>query len=220
VNAKPKRRSPQRRRKPEQAHAVSAFKQFHCENVIYELTVPIESFDAKVFSKRTGIGPDEYWSTVLPSDDPNSGYHVHFKGSIQTKRVRMTVEYWEGGVTRTKRHPQPSAESIMSWIGSLIKTPSIRALVTTRFEMPLDMWRSRFNLPFKVTMAGAEVVITGVTLTLPSNKFRATNGFVNKLEKYLGVAMGFAQPLEFSTFDLAVDLARFNEAIKMIAEPI
>ena len=157
VSAKPKRRSPERKRKPEQARNVGVLKQFHCENATYELSVPIELFDAKGFSKRTGVGPNEYWSTVLPSDDPKSEYHVHFKGRIQSKRVQMTVEYWEGGIRRTDHHPQPSAESIMGWIGSLIKSPSIRATVFTRFEKPLDMWRSRFNLPFKVTMADAEV---------------------------------------------------------------
>jgi hypothetical protein len=220
VTAKQKRRSPKQKHEAD-APVAGVLQKFHCDNITYELTVPIELFDTKAFYRKTGIGRKmPHWSTVLPSDKPTSGYHVHFRGRIEAKRVRVTVEYWEGMVQRTDQHPKPSAESIMKWLGSLIKSPSMRTFAHARFEKPLDRWRSRFNLPFKVTMAGAEVTITGVTLVLPNNRFRATNGFVSKMDKVLGVAMAFVEPLEFSNFDIGVELLRFNEAIEMIVEAI
>lgn len=220
MNVKSKARVVHRKQKPERTRVVGVLGQFHCDNLVYDLTIPIEFFDTRAFFKTTKIGKGESWSTVLPSDNPNTEYHVHFRGRIESKTVRMTIEYWNGGMKRTDRHPEPSAESIMRWIGSFVRDPGTRAFVVANFEKPADSWQSRFNLPFKVTMAGAEVVIDGVSLVLPRNQFRAMNAFVTKLDKALGVSMTFMQPLEFSKFKVGDDLVQFNDAIKMIVEQV
>jgi hypothetical protein len=220
VNVKPKRKVLRQQRKREQTPVPSVLKRLGCHSVVYDFEIPMDSFKATAFSRTTGLEQGDNWSTVLPSDSRLSGYHVHFKGTIESKRVRMTIEYWDNPVGRTKDHPEPSAEGIMQWIGGFVRDPSSRAIVMARFQKPSDTWKSRFNLPFKVTMGEAEVVIDGVSLLLPRNQFRAVNGWLTKAAQALFITVDFVRPIEFSQFNLAKDVASFNEAIKIFAEPL
>ncbi len=216
MSAKSKPAAPRKRSEPK--HPVSVLGQFHCDVVRYEFNVPIASFKTKQFSRKTGISQGDTWSAVLASDASQSGYHVHFSGSVGKDLIRARIEYWEGRVKRNQSHPEPSSESIMTWMGSFVREPSSRATAFATFEKPDGTWRSRFNLPFKVTMAGAEVVIDGVSLILPRNRFHAVNGWLTKLEDTVVASMDFSRSIEFASFDLADEVATFNESIKLIVE--
>src|SRR5258708_35855826 len=173
MSAKPKQRVPPRNRKTERTRAISILEQFHCESVRYDLDVPIDSFKLKSFTRETALKLGDHWAAVFPSDDPRTGYHVHFTGSLDKEHAHLCVEYFDHPVKRTSTHPRPSSESAMKFIGSFIREPSARPDILGRFEKPDSSWRSRFNLPFKVTMAGAEGVIDGLSVILPKNRLRA-----------------------------------------------
>jgi hypothetical protein len=218
VSAKSKQRVPPRKRKAEPKRTASILEQFHCDNVRYDFDLPIDSFKTKSFSKETGLKLGDQWEAVLPSDDPRSGYHVHFAGSLGDKNVHLRIDYWDLPVKRAAHHPAQSAESVMAFIGSFIREPSARTITLGRFEKPADAWRSRFNLPFKVTMAGAEVVIDGVSVVLPKNRFNAMNGWLTKFEDSLLVSVDRVRQIEFAAFDLAEEVKILNESIKMFVE--
>jgi hypothetical protein len=218
VSVKPKRRVPRRSPVTKPKHSVTELGRFQCDSVRYDFEIAIDSFKTKEFSKTTGIKKGDYWSAVLPSDTHQSGYHVHFNGSIGEEKVRIKIEYWEGRVRRNASHPPPSSESIMEWIGSFIREPSWRAMIFGRFEKPDDAWKSRFNLPFKVTMADEEVVIDGVSLILPRNRFHAMDGWLTKSENVLIASVALFRPVEFGAFNLVDEVATLNDAVKMFVE--
>jgi hypothetical protein len=137
---------------------------------------------------------------------------------VDSKRVRLTIEYWDKGVKPSPDEKEPFAESIMRWVGAFLKEPKERAMIVARFAKPTDLWRSRFNLPFKVTMAGAEVAIDGVSLELPRNAHRAMAALLMKSEDELSMSVHFIRLIEFGTFNIADEVASFNEAIKLFAE--
>ena len=218
MSGKPKRQV--RPRSPKAGLNHPTLQQFDCVSVRYDFDLPIEAFNTRTFSKHTGLKKGDRWEAVLPTEDEQSNYHVHFKGNIETERVHLCVEYWGGAVKRTRIHPPQSSEDVMRWLGSFIKEPSSRAVAFTRFEKPDRRWRSRFNLPFKVTMSGAEVVIDGVSLILPRNEFHAMNGWLSKMESVLLVSVNAVRPIEFATFNLGAELEAMNESIKVFAEEL
>lgn len=195
----------------------SVLGQFHCSSVVYEFEVPLDLFNATAFSKETGI--QSPWSAVVNPQNRSSGYHVHFKGRIEKSSVSFSVEYWDWA----KPMPddvEPFAESIMQWVGSFIRVPTARSFVVARFDKPKDNWRSRFNLPFKVTMAESEVTIDGISLSLPKNPFSASAGFLEVADKTFMSGVQLVRAVEFSTFDLRKEIESFNEAIKIFLEPL
>jgi hypothetical protein len=139
---------------------------------------------------------------------------------MEKEQVRVTVEYWDGSFSVPDDTGEPFAESIMQWIGSFVREPVVRSSVDTRFEKPLASWRSRFNLPFRVTMAGAEVVIDGISLNLPRNPFRATDAFLTTTDTLLWASVRLLRPIEFSSFKIHDELVAFNEAVKIFAEEV
>lgn len=195
-------------------------KQFHCEVISYEFIVPMAAFNRRAFSKKTGLKLGERWSAGIYPKDPASGYHVHFKGIMDKEHARLTVEHRDGSFSTPEDTSEPFAESVMQWIGSFLKEPAWRTSVDTRFEKPLARWRSRFNLPFKVTMAGAEVVIDGIALVLPRNPFRATDAFLTTTETELWASVRLARPVEFATFKISDEIISLNEAVKIFAEEV
>jgi hypothetical protein len=220
LTAKPKQRVSHAKRKTGPKRTASVLEQFHCETLRYDFEIPKDSFKTQEFSKETDLEPGDLWRAILPTDDPLSGYHVHFSGGLQGKRVHMRIEYWNRPVKRLAKHPPPSSESAMAFAGSFIREPSARARVFAAFAKPAHLWRSRFNLPFKVTMAGAEVVIDGLSLTLPKNGFNAMNGWLTKLDNVLLVNVDRTALIDFAAFNLAADLTILNESIKMFVEQI
>jgi hypothetical protein len=191
--------------------------QFHCESIIYSFTLPADTFNQKAFSRRTGLKVGDRWNTGIYPTDPSAGYHVHFKGRLGKDEVNITVEYWDGSFT-APQEGMPGAESIMDWIGSLVREPTSRAHVFASFEKPLKYWRSLFNLPFKVTMGGQEVTIDGVTLELPKNPSRAYHALVATSGKTLDASVNFSRTVEFATFKINEEIPTLNEAVKIFAE--
>ena len=106
----------------------------------------------------------------------------------------------------------------MAFVGSFVLEPRYRALVYATFENQDNEWTSRFNLPFKVTMAGEEVVIDGVSLSLPRNKFGAMNGWVTKLGTTVIASVDVVRTIEFSSFDIGKELEVLNESTKIFVE--
>jgi hypothetical protein len=196
-------------------------KQFHCEWIHYAFEIPRESFDLRSFSRKTGIKIGERWNAGVYPSSASTGYHVHFKGIIEKELVHITVEYWDGAFSAQEDPDAPTAEAIMAWIGSFVRETNLRAMVLVRFEKPTSQWRSRFNLPFKVTMSNnLEVTIDGVSIVFPKNDFRAFHAFLNRTEKVLEANVGFARSVQFSDFDVAREIVSFNEAVNMFAEQV
>ncbi len=69
-------------------------------------------------------------------------------------------------------------------------------------------------------MVGAEVVIDGVSLVLPKNRYSATSGWLTKITDALVVSVALFRPIEFSSFNLADEVATLNESIKMFVEQV
>jgi hypothetical protein len=194
--------------------------QFHCESISYELNIPAESFNRKAFSRKTGLKLGERWSAGIYPKKPESGYHIHFKGIMEKEHVRLTVEYWDGSFSQPEDTSEPFAESIMKWIGSFVSEPTVRVIVDARFEKPRTGWRSRFNLPLKVTMGGAEVVIDGIGLVLPKNPFKATDAFLTTTDTKLLAFVQLLRSVEFADFKIGDEIIAFNEAVKIFAEEV
>jgi len=197
----------------------SIFKQSDCLSVRYKFDLPLSSFNTRRFSDLTGISPGSPWAATLTSRNPAIGYHVHFNGIIEDKRVKMNVEYWDKGKKAKPNEPEPFAESVMQWIGSLVAEPVVRTPTDVQFQKPTSYWRSRFNLPFKVTMGGQEVSIEGIALRLPRNPYRALNAFMATTDDKLFVSLFAMRQIEFKSFSIEAEVASFNEAIKIFSEP-
>jgi hypothetical protein len=220
VKAKLKRRAVRKRPAAKRVPVISVLSEFHCQDVSYYLDLPLGSFDTKRFFRTTGIKAEERWSAVLRPKDRMNGYHVHFKGRVDSKHVHLTVEYWDGARKAAADEEGPFAESIMQWLGSFIKEPNARAVGVARFLKPIETWKSRFNLPFRVTMADVEVTIDGVSLVLPRNKFRAMNGFLARSGKHLVAVVQVLRYIEFDKFNIIEEVVSSNEAIKMFLEQV
>jgi hypothetical protein len=218
LSTKKKRQTPVKHRKKPEQYALSILGQFHCDLVRYDFNVPLDLFKTKAFSKETDLKVGDHWAAVLPSDDARSGYHVHFTGQLDKEHAHLRVEFFDHAIKRKSTHPPPSSESVFEFLGSFIREPTARATILARFEKPDSSWRSRFNLPFKVTMAGAEVVIDGVSLVLPKNRFNAASGWLTKINDAVIVSVALTRSIEFSSFNLADEVATLNESIKMFVE--
>ena len=199
----------------------SAFTQFGCREVSYNLDIPIGSFKTKAFLKALGVNATERWSALLLPTHQASGYHVHFRGHIDRKFVHLTIDYCAGAKKSAPAEElEPFAESVMPWLGALINGASWRAQAMVLFNKPIATWRSRFNLPVKVTMLDSEVVVDGVSLRFPRNPFHAASGFVARDETRLFVALQVIRPIEFANFDVSEEIASFNQALSMFIEEV
>jgi hypothetical protein len=218
VSTKPK---PTRRPTKTARRTSELFRTFGCKEVAYTLQVPVQAFDLKAFYKETGIPPKPArWSAILRAKNKSAGYHIHFNGKVESNAVGLYLKYYDGSIEPDPEESEPFAESMMPWLGKFFRESSWRASVTVRFEKPTQQWRSRFNLPFKVTMADSEVVIDGVSLALPSNPFGAIGGWLAKTEKTLVASAFLVRAITFATFSLGEDIEQFNEAIKIYVEEV
>lgn len=197
----------------------SVFEQFHCRHVHYELEVPSALFDSKSFFKKAGIPPGERWSGVLNPRERGLGYHTHFRGRVDRDRINFTIEYYNGGQP-VRNDAEPFADTIMQFLGSFAKEPTASSFVIARFVKPKEHWRSRFNLPFKVTMGESEVVIDGISLALPKNPFRAMAGFLGVEENAYNAAVNSVRAIEYSTFNIGNEIALFNDATAIFLEQV
>jgi hypothetical protein len=195
---------------------------FHCHCVSYRFRFAKGSFNTRKFSRETGIAFGDKWSTALPPMSERSGYHVHFDGRMTDKIVEATVAYVDGQMKQESGSddtPPQFAESFMSWLGGFVEESPHRANVWAHFDKPATAWRPKFNLPFKVTMSDREVIIDEVSLILPRNQFRATKARLGTSEDAVSAWVNSTQPVEFGQFEIAQQVALFDEAIKMFVEP-
>lgn len=202
--------------------ASGLLEQFHCQTVRYDFDVPLDVFNLKAFVKATGIkvGQGGPWSATIYPKHRTSGYHVHSRWDVvDGDRISLTLAYWDKGKVRGTE-VEPFAETIMGWTGQFFRDPIARCHVAARFDKPTDLWKSRFNLPFKVTMAEREVTIEGLALVAPTNPYKALGGFLAVSSKAFFLALDFARSVEFSRFDLREEVLVYNEAVKMFMEEI
>lgn len=198
-------------------------KQFDCEWISYDCEIPRESFNMRAFSKQTGVKVGERWNAGVYPKESATGYHVHFKGIVEGELVRITVEYWDGAFSVDRDAPDPPShsEDIMKWIGGFVRETNVRALALVGFEKPLGTWKSRFNLPFKVTTSNdLELVIDGVSIVPPRNDFKAFHANISRHEKILKANIGFDRSVQFADFDIAKEIEFFSEAVNMFAERV
>jgi hypothetical protein len=196
-------------------------KQFDCEWISYDFEIPRGSFNLRSFSRKTGVRVGERWNTGVYPKIPATGYHAHFKGVIEKDQVRITVEYWDGAYSVERDYAAPHAEEIMAWIGAFVQEPTARAMIGVGFEKPNDKWRSRFNLPFRVTTSNdLELLIDGVSVLLPKNDYRAFHAYLSRTEKVLKATVGFAGLVRFADFDIAKEITHFDRAVNMFAEQV
>ena len=197
---------------------VGVLERFHCKSIRYSFDIPMESFKMRAFTKETGLKIDDDWNAGLCTEDPTKGYHAHFDGTSSKEIVQIRIAYYRNAVGRLPHHPPPSTETIMGFAGSFVREPQFRALVYATFENEDKEWVSRFNLPFKVTMGGQEVVIDGVSLDLPRNKYGAMNGWVTKIGTSVVASVDLLRLVNFSSFDIERELETINESIKIFVE--
>jgi hypothetical protein len=195
-----------------------------CEGIDYDFDVPISSFKWKAFSSRRKFEPGDRWYAIVPAKAAATKYHIHFTGRVTQKSVEITVFFCyrrrSGMREHSRRDAFPYAEGFIAWLKTLFKEPPTRAFAHADFSKNIAEWRSRFNLPFKVTMAGREVVIEGVSLALPPNPNRVQHAFIKMLPGALSISLYGARPIDFDNFDIDKEVASFNDALQMIVEPL
>ena len=193
--------------------------QHDCEVLEYRFEIPIELFDAKGLFSKARIPKSRWFGTVLPKKR-NTKYHVHFRGDIDTRHARIVVEYWNGSRSTARNDTEPYAESMMNWLGNFVKERTRRAFGSAQFRKPAPPWRSRFNLPFRVTMGDAEVAIDGVSMMLPKNRVGAFSAFVARDDKHILSYVNEFRSIDFARFNLADEVAAFDEGAAIFLEQI
>jgi hypothetical protein len=213
---------------PEQSNGnapeMSIFERLGCKVVSYSFSLLRESVDLEAFyvAGRIAESDRNRWVGSCAPKAQASGYHIHFNGSAKDKRVRMTVEYIRGSVPPRPDEAEPYAETFMNWLGTFIRNPSAHVTVFSAFEKPHARWRSRFNLPFKVTLSGleTEVVIDGISLILPENEAGAKHGWLTRSDKELLANVRLERRIKLKDFQLNDEIAAIHESIRMFTEEI
>jgi hypothetical protein len=202
----------------------SIFERLGCKMASYSFNLLRDSVDLDAFYAAGRISESERnrWGGSCAPKDQASGYHIHFSGSAREKRVRMTVEYIEGSISARPDEAEPFAENFMNWLGTFIRNPSAHATVFGAFAKSNARWRSRFNLPFKVTLSGldTEVVIDGISLMLPENASGAKHGWLTRSDKELLANVRLERRITLKDFKLSDELAAIHECIRMFVEEI
>lgn len=198
--------------------AASAFDRFDCESVAYHFTFTGGIFAVDKFREAISLKKRTSWAAGVYPKNQSVGYHVHFNGNFHDDKVNVDVEYWKGA---HRPHVEgPIAESIMAWLGEFVKESSYQAMVTITFEKPSANWRARFNLPFKVTMDGREVIIDGISVVFPKNEFSAKTGFLQRYDNTFGATQFFERAINFSSFDIASEIETMNSALTLFMDSI
>ncbi len=200
--------------------ASSILTQLYCDYITFDFDVDTDIFDLEKFHQITGLkAPDKQWSAVLYAREEKAGYHVHFNGKVIGKEIELSMAYYPGSVMRSN---PPFAEDAIGWLGSFFKEPKVRMWAYAKFRKPSASWRSRFNLPFRVTMTGSkdEVVIDGISLDLPKNPLGAEHGWLDSDSRTLIAAVLLNRSVRFSAFSLEDEVRSANESIRMFAEEV
>jgi hypothetical protein len=210
-----------KRRTSNPLYTSAIFEKFDCKELTYTLDVPRDEFALKQFYKKTGIPANQpRWSSVLRAKEPSTGYHIHFDGTVEAKSLRLVLRYYNKSRKPLQDEVEPFAETLMPWLGQFFKDRTWRAMVSVRFEKSTNRWRGKFNLPFKVTMNDAEVIIDGVSLVLPKNPFGAIGGWLARSGNTLMTSALLSRNIEFEKFNLGDELGEFNDATGIYTEEI
>ncbi len=200
---------------------VGLFGKFGCKGVSYEFSFPHESFAVEEFKAVTGLRvAGQKWSSMCSSKSSLTDFHVHFDGQMQSKRIRTRIYYASGSIRPAPDETEPYAEDIMGWLGDFVKVPTAEVSVNATFEGLDDKWRSRFNLPFKVTMSGSntEVAIDGISMALPKNEAGAYEGTLKIEPKKLCASVKLYRKLVFDSFKLREEIRTFSDVTNLWVE--
>ena len=221
------KRPPKMHRRKQHADDVagpSIFKKLGCKSVSYEFTLSPDSMDLEGLYDASRMPKSERsrWKGTCAPKDKAAGYHIHFRGSVKDKKIRITVEYVEGSTPPQPDDREPFAESFMSWLGAFVRNPTSHAIVHAEFEKSNEQWRSRFNLPFKVTLSGqeAEVAIDGISLVLPENEAGAKHAWLTRSDEGLFVGVLLSRRIDMKQFRLNDEIVAINDSTRMFTEEI
>jgi hypothetical protein len=162
------------------------------------------------------------WYRSCAPKDYDAGYHVHFAGSVREGKVRLSIDFIQGSIKQRADEAEPFAETFIAWLDRFVHGHFLKTSVWSQFNKVDAEWRSRFNLPFKVTMIGSdkEVTIDGISLILPENPAGAKHGWLTKTANGLAVAVQLERILDLRNFDLHREVRAINDSIGMFAEEI
>ena len=200
------------------------FARFGCDRISFELSFSPDTFDIEALYKDAEIyGADrKRWSSVCASKNPTTDYHIHFRGSVTSKRIHFRMEYVSGSLKPGPDETEPYAESFFAWLGGFAKMDSCQATVHAGFMNSHERWRSRFNLPFKVMMTGLdiEVAIDGIFMQLPKDPKGAKKGWLTRYPDDLWAAVLLEHRLPLKRFNLQDELQSAYSAVLMFVEEI
>lgn len=110
---------------------------------------------------------DIHQVSVAPRDDEGGEYHASFSWRVKQEDIEFRVEYLPGPRKHEQDEREPYAEELMQWLGGFFRNDNAHAHLHGRFELPAAKHRSKFPLPFKVSLE-TEAEIFGISLRLPS----------------------------------------------------
>jgi hypothetical protein len=204
--------------------SIGPFKRFGCEGVTYRFDISPKFFNLPLFVENSGlVDLSGKWSGVCAPRNASSDYHVHFDGNLnRSKKGRIDVFYAAGRVPPSPNETEPFAETVIPWLGAFFTEPACDVDVNAWFEKPEGRWKSRFNLPFKVTVGKpeTELVIDGISIALPDNPHGAYHGSLAKKEGSVLVAVKLRRKIDFSKFRLVEDIKVFEEITRLWVEEV
>jgi hypothetical protein len=206
-------------KRPKRVRPASALSQFNCKRISYSFKIPLADFDADKFSKNTKIDVTHRWSAGIYPKDPQAGYHVDFNGDPGSGSLALEVEYWDEYYRVPADDKGPFAESIMQWVAAFVKgeTP-LSAVVLAVFQKPITIWRSRINLPYKVNVADAEVLVDGISVVFPPNKYHVSGCFLMLDAESISANIQGSRLVHPAGFSIDTEVVHFNESLDMILE--
>ena len=191
-----------------------------CVYARFSFLLPRDQFDTTVFwrlSEESGAEPGtRNWAAIVPPKVASTNYHVHFSGSIERDAVKFVVGYYGGAPESLRGKSEPYSESMMAWLSKMVPS-NIHAEVFAEFSKSSKKWKSRFNLPFRVTMADREVGIDGVSLDLPENEYGANSALLLSSSDY-SISIRLSRQLDLKTFALATEIKNADAALTIFME--
>ena len=192
-----------------------------CSTLEYSFSAPIDKFDTDSFrfamdlpntaTKGTGV--------CYPRDKANADYHVHFRWRILKKSdsIECEVRYVVNalGAEWDQDKKEPSAETIMAWLGHFFKFSDVSATVSADFLFRQAKRLTAFPLPIKTTIvdAGVDAEIDGVAVELSSSVNGVKRLFALQRKDELFVGLQSERRIEFSTFSIPAELILSKQAV-------
>ncbi len=200
------------------------FAPFGCLSISFNFIVSGETLDIEALQSSAGVSGAEgrRWARVCAPRYPNTDYHIHLGGHIAKDKLRLNAEFVKGAIKPRPGEKEPFAEDLMSWLAGFAKADTCHASIHAAFSNPHSRWRSRFNLPFKVTMSGldAEVAIDGISMRLPENSAGAVKGWLTRWDEKLWAAVLIERRVPLKQFRLKDEIQLAYTSVKMFVEDL